>query len=94
MRQFCKKAKSGNGHEVIPYIVYDCSIADLTERATQAKRFNNASEVQAYIGIGRKMVPAYTSKEAVIERKRYYSKKLKGEFAIRIDTEKQIFLSK
>jgi len=71
---------------VVPFIVYDCTIENLIERSAQAKHLSSAKAVQSYIGIDRNIIAQFTSKEAILNKKRYFSKKLNRHFAIRIDT--------
>lgn len=73
----------------VPHIVYDCSLP-IQERISKALHFPTAVAAALYIGMRPNKINNYTSQEAILQRKRFYSQKHGKQFAIRIEKVKKI----
>ena len=68
----------------VAYIIYDCSIEDLQERKGKAITVSSACAVTRQIGLKKQNIQYFTSKEAIIKKRRFFSKIHNKYFAIRL----------
>lgn len=79
MKKICSRSE-----DTTQYIVYDTSIPDLQERRDSALTFVSGRAMCRAIGINKGVIARYVSKEAIAEKRRFYSERLRKTFAIRI----------